>query len=651
MQSSLTKQPGTVIDDRYEIESLLGVGGMSAVYRALDRKLNRVVALKMLHPHITEHRGSAERFLQEAKAQGLIRHPNVIGVYAVSATSEGHLYIVMDYLQGQSLAEMIKDGPLKDQSKAVDLFLQTCRGLEAAHANGIVHRDLKPSNVMLVDEGRTVKLVDFGIARLYSQHNSEQRLTKEGAVLGSPEYMSPEQCEGQVVDTRSDIYSMGCLMFEILSGHVPFDGDSQIEIMCKHVSSTAPLISASAPWVAPGFDAVLATCLEKDPGKRYQTAAEMLRALEMVDPTNLGSQNKPHTNGRVGLAAKVGGTRRWVAAAAASLLLAGAAIAVIHADHGERRRRPAPAAVPPKTQAMEPGAAIKSVIEQANQLWNAGNKTAAVAKYDDVLNAFRQNASLFAHTDITRNLSSVAERGSRATLKSSLYIATKLLEYCQTGQSRAVAEAAAKVAARENEPLTQGHLLLVLAQGDAALSQPDSVVAHVGDAVAAFKRAPSIDTFTYQRLFELVTTLDNHDHNNLAAARVAEDTYALAQHERNQSQAATGAYEAGLSYRMAGDLKDAALWYQKCLLIAEKTLPQSNPLVYRPQCEAGLIFQKLGQNGEAKRYFDKCRPYIEKLVRENPSPEVRFNLRKMAELYRTVGENKIAGKLQTLETQ
>lgn len=291
--SPIAKEAGTIIDDRYEIVSLLGVGGMSSVYRVHDRVLDRVVALKMLHPHITEQRNSAQRFIKEAKAEGLIQHPNVIGVLSVNATAAGHIYIVMEYLQGTSLADAIKDGPIKNQERCLDLFLQICRGLRAAHAKGIVHRDLKPSNIMLVDDGRTPKIVDFGIALLYEDANREQRLTRDGAIIGSPEYMSPEQCEVKPLDVRSDIYSLGCLMYEVLTGTPLFAGDNAIEMMCKQVAEVPKSVIEIAPWTSPVFTPILAKCLQKNPEDRYQTIDELLMVLGTVDLADTASQVLP----------------------------------------------------------------------------------------------------------------------------------------------------------------------------------------------------------------------------------------------------------------------------------------------------------------------------------------------------------------------
>lgn len=648
MQSSLTKQPGTVVDDRYEIESLLGVGGMSSVYRALDRNLNRVVALKMLHPHITEHRGSAERFLQEAKAEGLIRHPNVIGVYAVSATPEGLLYIVMDYLQGVSLAELIKNGPLKDQNKALDLFLQTCRGLEAAHEKGIVHRDLKPSNVMLVDDGRTVKLVDFGIARLYSEHNAEQRLTKEGAVLGSPEYMSPEQCEGQNVDARSDIYSMGCLIFEMLTGRVPFEGDNQIEIMCKHVSTPPPDVTASAPWAATAFDSIVAKCLSKEPAQRYASVTELREALEQVDLTRLGGSAS--TPGKSTAALQLvrtarGGKRTWMVASVITL------VACVGYSLSQPRPAEAPAVVP-AVKPADPGEAMKVAIQQADDLWKLGKRIEAAARYDDVLRAFDQTPVLLAYTNLTELLPQVAERASKNTLSQSISVAKKLLGNGRIGSGRAVALNAAKTANHFEDRLSEGHALLVAAKGDAHIGDGEIAVDHAQQAAQAFKQAAMPAPAMYDAMSEMVAWLNGQPRMHQQAAAVAEAGFGLAKKFHDNGNAEKFAYEVGLSYWSGHDFDHSAKWYQTCLnYIDQRNANPSDSEVYMTQCEAGMAFLRSGRHAEAKRCFDRCRPYIEKLASEKRSRHLDYNLDHMVQLYQSVGEKQIASRLESLKTQ
>lgn len=401
--SPLAKEAGTIIDDRYEIVSLLGVGGMSSVYRVHDRELNREVALKMLHPHLTEQHNSAQRIIKEAKAEGLIRHPNVISVLSVNATSAGHVYIVMEYLQGASLADSIKDGAIKDQERCLDLFLQMCRGLRAAHAMGIVHRDLKPGNIMLCDDGRTAKIVDFGIALLYDDTNREQRLTRDSAIVGSPEYMSPEQCEGKPLDVRSDIYSLGCLMYEVLTGAVPFTGDNAIETMCKQVGEVPKNAIEIAPWTAAAFTPILAKCMEKNPVERYQTIDELLMALQSIDLADTTSHILPTATISAPHAVVTGSRSKRVKTAilfVASLAIAfGVGIATKKHEAGTTTRvSSAEAILVAAKQSVEKAKAVSGensaeylskVIAYADLLQQAGLRAESAALYRELLESTR----------------------------------------------------------------------------------------------------------------------------------------------------------------------------------------------------------------------------------------------------------------------
>lgn len=282
--------PGTVIDARFVIDKKIGAGGMSAVYRARHTKFDRIVALKMLHPHLVQSRSSLERFLLEAKAESSVKHKNVLAVQTVGVTEGGELYMVMDYLEGRSLAEAIAPAPLP-APRAVPIFIEICAGLAAAHDANILHRDLKPSNIMLCrnrdgagSRDSEVKIVDFGIAKLLT---ADQRITQAGSVLGSPTYMSPEQCQGEKLDARSDIYSLGCLMYEVLTGRPPFEANNELETLYQHLQSAPPPFADKAPNMVPHpeLESIVLKCLEKAPERRYQSVRELQSDLEALDLT------------------------------------------------------------------------------------------------------------------------------------------------------------------------------------------------------------------------------------------------------------------------------------------------------------------------------------------------------------------------------
>jgi eukaryotic-like serine/threonine-protein kinase len=276
---------GTVLDAKYKIQALIGVGGMSAVYKAHHLALDRLVAIKLLHPHLCTERHSLERFLREGKTEAAVSHPNIVSVQAVGVTDEGRLYLVMDYLDGKSLDDLLSLGGPLPQTAATNIFIQLCDALEYAHAMGIVHRDLKPSNIMLVGPNLSiVKVVDFGVAKLLDPRGSEGQAQTNGAIVGSPPYMSPEQCLGNSTDHRSDLYSVGCLMYETITGRIPFEADSPYGMVCRHLNDTQASFAEVVPGahIAPELEAIVHRALQKLPEKRFQSARDMCAELKRV---------------------------------------------------------------------------------------------------------------------------------------------------------------------------------------------------------------------------------------------------------------------------------------------------------------------------------------------------------------------------------
>ncbi len=263
--------PGVVVDSRYRLLSRLGTGGMAEVWAAEDSQLGRQVALKMLHSRLAADQDFVERFRREASAAAGLQHPNVVSVYD-RGESQGTYYIAMEYLRGASLKDLVRRGPL-EPGYAVELVVQVLRAASFAHRRGIVHRDLKPHNVMLDDEGR-VKVTDFGIARAGASD-----MTETGLIMGTAQYLSPEQAQGHAVTPSSDLYSIGVMLFELLTGHVPFEGESPVTIALRHVSEPPPPPSRLNPRVSPALDAVVLRALGKDPRDRFADADEFIAAL------------------------------------------------------------------------------------------------------------------------------------------------------------------------------------------------------------------------------------------------------------------------------------------------------------------------------------------------------------------------------------
>jgi eukaryotic-like serine/threonine-protein kinase len=264
-----------VLVDRYELGPVLGQGGMARVYRGLDRQLRRQVAIKVLAPPFDRDREFVERFQREARAAAGLSHPNIVAVFD-SGSDDGTHFIVTELVDGETLADRLRrDGPMPS-GEAVAVAVHVARALAAAHERGLIHRDIKPGNVMLLPDGR-VKVVDFGIARAAGSDT----LTNTGVVLGSTAYLSPEQAGGQPVDERADLYALGCVLYEMLTGQVPFSADTPIATMYRHVNEDAPPPSTVAP-VQPELEDVVLRCLEKDPKRRFASAAELEAALLAV---------------------------------------------------------------------------------------------------------------------------------------------------------------------------------------------------------------------------------------------------------------------------------------------------------------------------------------------------------------------------------
>jgi eukaryotic-like serine/threonine-protein kinase len=265
---------GTVLSGRYRLEAKLGSGGMSTVYLARDETLDRAVAVKVMHREMSEQPDQLERFRQEARAVAKLSHPNVVAVIDAGQDG-GHPYIVFEYVEGETLKQRIKRlGPL-DVREALAYTIEIARGLTVAHGRNMVHRDVKPQNVLIDAEGRA-KVTDFGIARRLE----EEGVTATGRVLGTTDYVSPEQAMGHGVDPRSDIYSLGVVLYEMLTAEVPFAADSQVGVAMKHVNEELPDVQRRRPEISAAVALVIERATTKDPARRYQGVAELIDDLE-----------------------------------------------------------------------------------------------------------------------------------------------------------------------------------------------------------------------------------------------------------------------------------------------------------------------------------------------------------------------------------
>ena len=269
-------EPGTTVDGRYRVISRLGSGGMADVFCAEDQQLGRKVALKLLHRRFAEDPGFVERFRREAQAAAGLQHPNIVSVYD-RGSHDGTYFIVMEYLPGRTLKQLIRDEAPLDPVRAIDITIQILKAARFAHRRGVIHRDLKPHNVMVEDDSDHIKVTDFGIARAGASD-----MTETGSIMGTAQYLSPEQAQGHAVSATSDLYSVGVVLYELLTGRVPFDAESAVTIALKHVSEAPVPPSKLNPNVPPELEQVVLWALNKDPADRPADDDQLISALEQA---------------------------------------------------------------------------------------------------------------------------------------------------------------------------------------------------------------------------------------------------------------------------------------------------------------------------------------------------------------------------------
>lgn len=279
---------GRILDKKYRISSLLGEGGMGSVYGGEHIHLKRQCAIKIVRREYASDPVALKRFKLEAEAASILKHPNIIEIHDFGITDDELAYIVMEFLEGESLDDLLGRHKFLYYEHALPIFLQVCDALSHAHKKKVLHRDLKPANIMLIktESGDThVKLVDFGIAKLLPGTGRDiEKLTQTGEVFGSPLYMSPEQCMGQALDARSDVYALGCVLYQVLSGQLPFVGENLVQIVMKHINEMPPTFVEVSPDVAipQTLEKAIRQCLSKNPASRYNSIDEVRKHLTEI---------------------------------------------------------------------------------------------------------------------------------------------------------------------------------------------------------------------------------------------------------------------------------------------------------------------------------------------------------------------------------
>ncbi|MDC0667632.1 serine/threonine protein kinase [Nannocystis radixulma] len=278
---------GTLLLDRYCLLRKLGVGGMGTVYEAEHVTIKKRCAIKILNPEFAHRSELVERFLQEARAASMIGHENVVEITDFGATPTGSVFFVMEMLVGEDLSETIKRAAPLPWSRAASITMQICRALQSAHEKGIIHRDMKPENCFRIERSGNpdfIKVLDFGIAKLTGEDGSSGRLTSTGMIFGTPTYMSPEQAQGMRVDHRADVYAVGVILYELVTGKVPFTADNFMGILTKHMFEDPPAPSEAAPEtvILPEVEALILKAMQKDRGLRFQSMRELMDAIQDV---------------------------------------------------------------------------------------------------------------------------------------------------------------------------------------------------------------------------------------------------------------------------------------------------------------------------------------------------------------------------------
>lgn len=283
---------GIILGDRYELLEQIGEGGMAVVYKARCRILDRIVAVKLLKDEFARDDSFVQRFKTEAQAAASLSHPNLVNIYDVGQQNNNH-YIVMEYVEGQTLRDLIENEAPLSVERAVDIAIMVCDGLHHAHEKGIIHRDVKPHNILITAAG-IVKVADFGIA----QAITKQTITFGGNVVGSVHYISPEQARGEPLTRATDLYSVGCVLFEMLTGQIPFDAESPITVALKHIHDDVPSLRSINSAVPLGLEGIVMKAMEKIPKNRFATAEEMRNALLNIHSQYFSAYTSKHKNGK-----------------------------------------------------------------------------------------------------------------------------------------------------------------------------------------------------------------------------------------------------------------------------------------------------------------------------------------------------------------
>src|SRR5947209_7518975 len=280
-----------VLGERYQLQDPIGRGGMATIHLGRDLRMDRIVAIKVLREVYSTDSKFVKRFQQEAKVASSLQHPNIVQVYDYGQT-DGNYFIVMEYINGTDLRRYLRSRGVLAVDRAIIIAHDVALGLGAAHRRGIVHRDVKPQNVLVGRDG-SIKLTDFGIASVYKDINAE-RLTTTGMTLGTVQYYAPEQAQGEIVQPAADVYALGIVMYEMLAGRTPFDGETPVAVAMQHIQDSPTPPSVYNPKIPPALEQIILRCLEKAPEMRFRDGSTLARALEMLGEEEMVDKILPH---------------------------------------------------------------------------------------------------------------------------------------------------------------------------------------------------------------------------------------------------------------------------------------------------------------------------------------------------------------------
>lgn len=656
---------GSVIGDRYEIIETVGTGGMGVVYRAKHKLMKRIVAIKMLHANLVSNATTLKRFQHEAQAASTLNHPNILTVFDFGLTDEGQPYLVMDYLEGVSFADVLQEEGNVEVNRALKIFIQTCAALAHAHQKGIVHRDLKPSNIMLVDldgDPDFVKIVDFGIAKIVSMEDGEtSNLTRTGEIFGSPLYMSPEQCRGKTLDARTDIYSMGCVMYRALAGMSPFMGQDQLDLMFKQVNDIAPSFSEVCPdlFLSAEVEAIVVKCLAKSPDDRFQSMVDLKQELERVAGfgTQIATQIQPAqaaTAPGVDAAISPGAAPRagtqlteeisMAQAAAARGQASAAAGQVISALKSQFLSRPLPVRLAIGAALGIVGALIALSLWQGDGS-RPGAPSPAVSKDQKLFDRLMAEAQ----EDYKKGSYDEAERVAEQAQNTARTIPGFDKQYAESLNFLGTVNYAQGQYHEASSYLQKALTIRQKVFGDssAEVATTKTVLGRTFSALGEYVRAGTVLNQALATRLKIFGERDVSVADTLSAladvdlrqkhydAAISKLNQALQVREiaegKDSVDAATAWNDLAQAYQLKHDLGQALLLYKRALDIRQKKLPADSPLIAESYFCIATLCAQTGQVPQAKALFQSALDIQEKSLAPN-SPLIAATRKRLADL-------------------